>query len=165
MAWHQIVQAKNFVYNIPASPSPFRPELIEDIDLFFQEFVSPLLPGQQRRVERQMTQEVEGIGVLVAGLRSKVFEVDPSLLQHFYCGRSLIKIGPLIPQVFRICVTRFHGFRDVLSDLNRSQCGTREHSPFRYSVYRLSSPRQDNELRPGKIQPRLIHQHVQRMGF
>ena len=64
----------------------FWSELIEETDILFPKFLSPLFPGQERSVKGQVTEQVERVGIRVASLSREFLKVDSSFLEHLNHG-------------------------------------------------------------------------------
>ena len=99
--WHHELRRpmlRVFLQELLQDGSGLRSVLPEEVRLLSLELFRPLPARLQGRIEGQVAQEVERIGLRLLGLTRQALEIDASLLQGGDDLRPLLQVGPLGPQ-------------------------------------------------------------------
>ena len=126
--------ARVFLKQLVQDFAGFRSEVAEESRLLLLHAVGSLAAGEHGRVEGEMAQQVEWVGVRLASLGGNKLEINPALGKLVDDVVASDGVGPKGAQFFRVAAERPDFFRGESVSLTTRSCRPSESSSWTSSA-------------------------------
>jgi len=97
----RIPMLRVFVKQLIKNLTSFRTVALEEVLAILPQALRALAPRPQRRIEREMAKQIEGVGIRLLRLFRKFLKAHAALSERLNDPIALIRVGSLLTQVLR----------------------------------------------------------------